>query len=33
MKRALIVATVIKFLEYEKSDIKILLDMGYEVHI
>lgn len=33
MKRALIVATVIKFLEFEKSDIKILLDMGYEVHI
>ena len=33
MKRALIVATVFKFLNFEKSDIQILLDMGYEVHI
>ena len=33
MKRALIVATVIKFLDFEKNDIKILLGMGYEVHI
>lgn len=32
MKRALIVATVFKFLNFEKSDIQILIDMGYEVH-
>lgn len=32
MKRALIVATVFKFLNFEKSDIQILVDMGYEVH-
>lgn len=33
MKKALIVATVFRFLNFEKSDIQILLDMGYEVHI
>lgn len=33
MKKALIVATVIRFLEcFEKSDIKILKDLGYEIH-
>lgn len=32
MKRALIVATVFKFLNFEKSDIQILIEMGYEVH-
>lgn len=32
MKRALIVATVFKFLNFEKSDIEILISMGYEVH-
>lgn len=32
MKRALMVATVFKFLNFEKSDIEILQSMGYEVH-
>lgn len=32
MKRALIVATVFKFLNFEKGDIQILQNMGYEVH-
>lgn len=32
MKRALVVATVFKFLNFEKSDIEILQSMGYEVH-
>lgn len=32
MKKALVIATVFHFLNFEKSDIKILLEMGYEVH-
>ena len=32
MKKALIVATVYKFLNFEKNDIKILKELGYEVH-
>ncbi len=32
MKQALVVATVFRFLNFEKSDIEILQSMGYEVH-
>ena len=32
MKKALFVATVFDFLDFEKSDIGILMSMGYEVH-
>lgn len=32
MKRVLIVATVFKFLNFEKNDIKILHNLGYEIH-
>lgn len=32
MKKALIVATVFRFLNFEKNDIKILQAMGFEVH-
>lgn len=33
MKKVLIVATVFKFLNFELNDIKILKEMGYEVHV
>lgn len=33
MKRALIVATVIEFFEFLRSDIELLKSLGYEVHI
>lgn len=32
MKKVLIVATVVRFLNFERNDIKILREMGYEVH-
>lgn len=32
MKKVLFVATVIRFLNFERGDIKLLQDMGYEVH-
>ena len=32
MKKILIVASVFKFLRFEKNDIRILKEMGYEVH-
>ncbi len=32
MKKVLIVATVFKFLNFEVNDIKILKDIGYEIH-
>ena len=31
-KRALFVATVFKFLDFEKRDMELLKDMGYEIH-
>lgn len=32
MKKALIVATVVRFLGFERNDIKLLKELGYEVH-
>lgn len=32
MKKVLFVATVYKFLNFEKSDMELLKDMGYEIH-
>ncbi len=33
MKKVLIVATVFKFLNFEINDLKILKDMGFEIHV
>ena len=32
MKKALMAATVFKFLNFEKSDMTILKEKGYEIH-
>ena len=32
MRKVLFVATVYKFLNFERSDMEILKDMGFEIH-